>query len=238
MAYTYPGQAFDHTLQALKGWYQEYSLDAEVKFSSSVNIASTGLPATPGLVVHAVSWESNSNPYGGSMTGPKNIVVEMGCGAAHGVPMFLWSRPTDPDVYNPGTPTGVPPYGTTAYPADFYPVLPAIVNGSNSGQLMNALVALGGYELETTEYDHDQTYTAGNGLRSVTSNTDANAGRVTNQRGTTAAYNSAGATQPVGSANGLTAWDTIVGWVSRGEYVNSYKREALAFYSDYLPGTR
>jgi hypothetical protein len=235
MPYTYPGQAFHHTLQALKGWYQEYALDVEVKLSSNVNIGSTGTPAVPGLVLHAVSYANNSDPYGGTMTGPKNVVCEMGCGAADGVPLFLYSRPTDPDVYNPGVVSGSAA-GTADMPADFYPVFPGIADSSGTGQLMNAFVALGGYELETTEFDTDQTYTAGNGLRAVTSNTDADAGKVTNQRGATVAFNSDGATQ-YGDPT-LSAWDTIVGFVSRGEYVNSYKRPALAFYSAFIPGTR
>jgi hypothetical protein len=230
------GQAFDHTLFALKGWYQEYALDVELKFSSNVNIGGVGTPGTPGLVCHAVSFSSNSDPYGGTMTGPKNVVAELGCGAGHGVPLFLYSNPTDPDVYNPGVVAGDPAYGTASRPADFYPVFPGIADASGTGQNMNAFVATGGYELESTEYDHDQTYTAGNGLRAVTSNTDANGGKITNQRGTTAAFNSAGATQ-YGDPT-LSAWDTIVGFVSRGEFVNSNKREALAFYTAFIPGTR
>lgn len=236
MAYSYPGQAFYNTLTALKGWYRETALDVECVFSSNVNIGGVGTPGTAGLCIHAVSFTTNSDPYGGTMTGPKNVVAEMGCGANHGVPFFLWTPPTDPDVYNPGTPTGVVPYGTTTNPADFYPVFPGIATSSGTGQNMNALVALGAYELETTEYDKDQTYTAGNGLRAVTSNTDENAGKLTNQAGATAPFNSSGAT--VFGNPAVAAWDTIVGFVSRGEYINSYKREALAFYPGYWPGTR
>ena len=70
----------------------------------------------------------------------------------------------------------------------------------------------------------------------VTSNTDANGGRLTNQRATTAAYNSAGLTQ-FGDPT-LSAWDTIVGIVSRASYVTGNKKAGIAFWSVYLPGTR
>ncbi len=233
MPYVYPGQAFDHTLQALKGWYRETALDAEVALSSNVNIGGNATPATAGLVVHGTDLTNNSDAYGSPMTGPKSFVVEMGCGPAHGMPMYLMSRPTDPDVYNPGTVAGDPVYGTANRPADFFPVFPAIQN-----QKLNALIASGAYELETTEYDTAQTYATGQPLRAVTSNTDANAGKLTNQRGTTAAFNSAGVVQFVGNTATVTAWDTIVGMVSRGTYVNSYQRPALAFYSWFVPGNR
>jgi len=236
MAYSYPGQAFYHTLTALKGWYKQSALDAEVALSSNVNIGSNNSPAVQGLVVHSTSWTANSDPYGGTMNGPGTLVVEMGCGSGHGPAMYLWTPPTDPDAYNPGVPAGVAAGGTTDNVADYFPVFPPIGSPSTFVPNLTALVSLGGYEVETTEYDTAQTFLSGQGLRSVTSNTDADAGKVTNQRGTTAAFNSAGVCQ-FGDPT-LSAWDTIVGFVSRGTYVNANKRNALAYWTAFIPGTR
>ena len=231
-AYTYPGQAFDHTLQTLKGWYRESSLDAEVAISSNVNINSTNEPVYPGMVVHPVSVNAAIAPYGtGGGTGPGTFVVEMGCGTGMGMPMWLWSGANDPDVSNPGVIPGDPVYGTTARPPQFISVLPRVTN-----QNLVALVSSGGYEVETTEYDSAQTYAPGEGLRTVTSNTNANAGRVTNQRASSVGFVSTGATQygdPTASAA-----DTIVGIVSRGEYTNPNLVTSLACWTWYIPGTR
>jgi hypothetical protein len=239
MSYVYPGQAFDHTLTPLKGWYRESALDAEVALSSNVNIGSAAIPATAGICVHATDHGARSpyEVYGGAMTGPQTLIVELGCGPTHGMPMFLWTNSTDPDVYNPGVISGVPAYGNTTYPADFYSVFPPIA-GSTVPTNLVALVASGGYELETTEYDADQTYASGQPLRAVTSNTDTNGGRLTNQKGTTAAYNSAGVVQFVGNTATVTNWDTIVGWVSRETYTNANRRTSLAFWPDLVPGNR
>ncbi len=229
--YSNPGQAFHHTLKPLKGWYEDSGIDAAGKLTSDVNIGGTNEPAQRGLIVHCDGLQTVSDPYGGTMTGPQLFNFEMGCGAAHGVPLVLWTPPTDPDVYNPGVPDGTPVYGTTTEIAEWGSAMPSIDGGN-----LVALVLTGAYELETTEFDTDQTYLVGQGLRCVTSNTDANAGKLTNQRGTTAAFNSAGLT--IFGDPSVAAWDTIIGFVSRGKYVNSNRRSALAFYAAFYPGTR
>lgn len=229
MPYTFPGQAYDRTLTALKGWYKEMALDAEVIIGANVNINSNGTPATPGLVVHCVSFNAAISPYGETIDGPGTFVCEMG--ANKQMPIFLWSSPTDPDVSNPGVPAGTPAYGNTAYPDPYISTLPRTTN-----QHLVGLVATGGYEVESTEYDPDQTYAANDGLRTVTSNTDANAGKVTNQAGATPPFNSSGAA--VYGNPAVAAWDTIVGIVSRGEYTNANRRPVLAYWTVYLPGTR
>ncbi len=147
------------------------------------------------------------------------------------MPMWLWPGSTDPDVYNPGVPPGISAAGTTSYIADFIAVMPPAAGGN-----MPALVASGGYELETTEFDTDQTFTPGNGLRAVTSNTNANAGKLTNQGATSAAFTSS-TTLLYGDPT-LSAWDTIVGFVSRGSYVNANRKHSLGFYPTLIPGTR
>lgn len=234
MPYTYPGQAFDHTLGALKGWSQDGCLDTEVVLSSNINLGSAHNPIVSGLCVHAESLQSVTDVYGAAFV-HKSPVVEMGCGPGDGVPMFLWPNAFDPDVSNPGTIAGDPVYGTTDRPPDFISTMPKpAVAGADSF----ALVALGGYELETTEYDTDQTYSVGQPLRAVTSNTDANGGKLTNQRGTSAAFNSDGVVQYVGNSSTVTTWDTIVGWISRGEAQNANRRSLIAFYPDFVPGNR
>lgn len=236
MPYTYPGQAFDNTMTPLKGWYRETALDVEVAIGSNVNIGSNATPPTQGLCVHAVDRNTNPDPYGGSVSGPGTVVVEMGCaGATHGPPIFLWTPSTDPDAYNPGVPSGTPAYGTTSYPPDFLSVFPP-VSGSTMPINLVGLVGIGAYELETTQFDTAQTYAAGQPLRAVTSNTNANAGKLTNQGATSAAFTSA--TAFLAGDPTASAWDTIVGFVSRESYTNANRRSALAFWSHFIPGTR
>lgn len=224
--YVYPGQAYAHTLTALKGWYEYGALDVEIAIGSNVNIGSVGTPPASGLVLHGVSVNANTDFYGGQINGPGTVVAEMGCGAVHGLPYYLWPGANDPDVSNPGVPPGVAVYGDTTYgPPDQVPALPSATN-----QNMVALVATGGYELETTEFDTAQTYTPGLYLRAVTSNTLANAGKITNQRGATVNFNSDGAV--------VLGTDTVVGIVSRGTYVNANRKSALSFHSFFYPGTR
>ena len=168
----YPGQGFLHTLVPLKGWYRESALDAAGYLTSDVNINSDNSPAVSGLVVHGEDIVTRTDPYSGLTTGgPGTLGFEMGCGPGDGVPMTLWSGPGEPDVSNPGVIPGVANAGSTDYPPDFGTVLPRMTN-----QNLVALVHTGAYEIETTEVDADQTYTGGQALRAVTSNTNANAG--------------------------------------------------------------
>lgn len=225
--YTYPGQSYAHTLTALKGWYRETALDAEVKPTTNVNIGSAGLPLQSGLTVHAVGVGTYTDPYGGAISGPSTFTVEMGCGSDQGLPIFLWSGSNEPDITNPGVPAGTSAFGDSTYgPPDFGAVFP----GQTGTENMAALVGSGAYELETTEFDTDQTYAPGQYLRTVTSNTSANAGKVTNQRATTSAFGSDGLIVP--------GTDTVVGIVSRGKYVNANRKNALAFWCWFVRGTR
>lgn len=87
--------------------------------------------------------------------------------------------------------------------------------------VMNALVATGAYELETTEFDTAQTYTPNDHLTAVLSNSASNGGSLTNQ--------SLGTLYGSGMVN-------RVGVVSRGKRTNSYGKTVLAFWPVYLPG--
>lgn len=231
--YSNPGQAFHHTLKPLKGWYEDSGIDAAGKLTSDVNIGGTAEPAQRGMIVHAPDLQTVTDPYGGTTTGPQLFGFEMGWNLAKGLPMVLWTPQTDPDVYNPGVPDGTVAYGTTTEIAEWGSVLPGIDGGN-----LVALVLSGAYELETTEFDTAQTYASGQALRAVTSNTDAAAGKITNQRGATTGFNSDGVVQYVANTATVSSWDSIIGFVSRGKYVNSNRRSALAFYAYPIPGNR
>lgn len=219
MPWTYPGQMFDHTLTGLKGWPRPHAVDVDGTLSGSVNIGGIGTPPLSGQVVHVSALGSGVGPNG---NGPGMPVFEMGANLTK-MAIFLWPNYSDFDVQNPGVPAGVGLGGTSANPPAWVPIRP-------TGKLVG-LVATGAYELESTEFDTAQTYAANQLLRAVTSNTDANAGKLTNQN--------ASAGQPFGSPGLNVAYtDSTVGVVSRGKYTNANGKSALAFWPVYLPGTR
>jgi len=118
--------------------------------------------------------------------------------SATGIAVFLLNGSTDADVANPGTTAG----GVFMHQA----VAPT---GKLSG-----VVATGGYEISTTEFDKDQTYTPGQLLTSPTSG--GNAGKLTNQS----------AVQYV---------NPVCGVVSSGETKNHNGIDSLSFWSVWLP---
>ena len=186
-------------------WPRPTALDFNAALSSNVNINSTGLPPQSGMVVH-----NTANGF------------EMGANLTQ-MPIFLWPGYADFDVTNPGVPAGTALGGTTTNLPAWVPIRP-------TGKLAG-LVAVGAYELETTEFDTAQTYAINDLLRAVTSNTDVNAGKLTNQD----ASGGAG----FATSSKLTVYtDTAVGVVSRGTYTNSFGKQVLAFWPVYLPGTR
>lgn len=227
-AYTYPGQAYAHTLTALKGWYRESALDAECKLTPNVNLNSTGNPVVSGLVAHSVGVNANADPYGGVVNGPGTFQIEMGCGTDMGLPLWLWPGQNEPDISNPGVPAGTSAAGDATYgPPDFLSVFP----GQTGNENMPALVSSGGYEVETTEFDTTQTYLVNQYLRTVTSNTDINGGKVTNQ-------NASGGAPFASPGLVVVGTDTIVGIVSRGKYVNANRKSGLALWTWFIRGTR
>jgi len=202
---------FDRTLTPLKGWPSPTALDFDAVLSPNVNIGGVATPPSSGQCVHytASGFEMGAN------------IKKM--------PMFLWPSAGDFDVANQGVPAGVALGGTTQYPPAWVPIRP-------TGKL-NALVATGAYELETTEFDTNQTYAPNDWLRAVTSNSDANAGKLTNQN----ASGGQGFGSPglcVWGDPGVATWDSIVGVVSRGAYTNANGRQVLAFWPVYMPGNR
>ena len=128
------------------------------------------------------------------------------------MPLFVRSGSRDLDVSNPGT-TGAGGFVHKAI--------------SNTG-VMNTLVATGGYELESTEFDTAPAspYAPNQLLTAKTANTTAATGGVlSNDR------NGAG-----GSAGAVRAYtDPACGVVSRGQFTNEHGQSVLAFWSVYLP---
>lgn len=124
----------------------------------------------------------------------------LGVGTAAVMPMFTFQGSNDPDVSNyggdPATQKGV-----------WIPISP-------TGQLMS-LVAVGAYELVSTNYDDTQPYPPNTHLTSPL----VAAGAV-----------AAGMLTP-----GTIGAETIVGVVSRGVVDNGYGTDALAFWPYYLP---
>lgn len=219
---SYPGQMFDHTLDGLKGWPSPTAVDISGTISSNVNINSTGEDVRAGMCVHVASVTAGS---------PPEPVFEMGANVTK-MPIFLWVGTDGYDVSNPGVPAGVALGGTGGVlgtPGSG--TVPAWIPIRPTGRV-NGLVAIGGYELETTEFDTDQSYSPNDPLRAVTSNTNADAGKLSNKGNT-------GAGNPGFTASAFTVYtDSVVGVVSRGAYVNKHGKQALAFWPVYLPGSR
>lgn len=177
-------QMWQHSLDAVKGWFDMSSLDFCAKMSSSVTIT-----AYAGRVVHL-------NDDG---------EFEMGCTGDQMAIFLLWNS-NQPSVSNASANNHWFPIGPT---------------GTNTG-----LVATGAYELETTEYDTDQTYLPNQPLRAVASNTNqTTGGRLTNQ----GVVRRASATPQLATA--------ICGIVSREPRKRqSDREEVLSFWPVYEPG--
>lgn len=126
--------------------------------------------------------------------------------------IFLLQADTDFDVSNPGT----TPAGNFMHQA----IAPA---GNMSG-----LVATGGYELESTEFDTtpDTAYAPNQLLTALANNTtQATGGVLSNDRA--GAGGSSGAVRQYQEA--------ACGVVSRGQFKNEHNVEVLAFWPIYLP---
>ena len=227
MAYSYLGQMFERAMNALKGWPTDRPLDIHGTLSSNVNIGGTGEPVVSGMCVHIASATTmTAGPNG--ITGPASLQFEMGA-STNKMPLFLWPSANDFDVANPGVPAGVALGGTTTNKPGWVPIQPSGV--------LSALVAKGPDELETTEFDTDQTYAVNDFLRAVTHNTNANAGKLTNQDAS-GGVGFATASKCVWGDPGVANWESVVGRVSRGVYVNAHGTRVLAFWPESLPGTR
>ena len=216
----YLGQMFDHTLDILKG-KSPNQLDIVGSIDAAVNIGSVGTPPPAGSCMHISSVTAVTNS-------PSTPVFAMGANL-NMMPLFLLQNADDFDVSNPGVVAGVALGGDSTHKPAWVPIMP-------TGNV-NCLVAKGAIEISVTEFDTAQTYAANDFLRAVTSNTDANAGKLTNQ--------DASGGQPFANASkavwGLPAsahWESVVGRVSRGVYTNYNGKSVLAFWPESLPGSR
>lgn len=125
------------------------------------------------------------------------------------MPLFLFQGVNEYDVNN-------------ASSDQWVPVTP-------SGAI-TCLVAKGAVELETTEYVPSLTYAPNELLRSPTGNSSG-AEALTNGRPTTSSSG-------VLRNDSVTLYTTaVVGVVSRGVFTNYNKKQMLAFWPVYLPGT-
>lgn len=126
------------------------------------------------------------------------------------MPHFLWQGKEDPDVYN----NGVSPVTATRH----------WIGISPTGK-MRGLVATGGYEMQTTEYDKTKTYTPNQVLKS-----DAN-GKLTNDS----------VTLYTNLVVGVTSWmenqDNQASPATGPAGENAHGVNVLTFYSVYLPGS-
>ena len=127
-----------------------------------------------------------------------------GCSGAGDMPMFLWTGSTDFDAKNDGN-------------NDWWAMNP-------SGDL-TALVATGGYEIATTEFDTGTgSYAPGALLMSPTeavvgSGYETQAGKLYRLK-----------TYQGGGNGAVAGTDKVVGTVSRGRYVNHNNKAVLAFW--------
>lgn len=135
--------------------------------------------------------------------------IRLGGGAAIAPPLFLFNGNADPGVRN----TGVSPTSGRTY---WKSVMP-------SGAIM-ALVGLGAYELQTTEFDQAQTYVPNTALTA-----NVTTGVVTNQ----------GAVKYTNWICGIASWAmrsrTIDAAPTGPEGVNAYQIPVLQFYTYFLP---
>lgn len=186
-----PRQMTTHTLEGIKGWPNNlHAVDFAAKLSANVTID----PVFAGRVVHlnaAFEYEM----------GLPNVDL------AGNMAIFIFQNSDDPDVANPGGITG----SESDEPGGFIAIAPA-------GAIMG-LVAIGGYELESTEFEPEaslgSTYEPGDTLTATPDNADpVTGGRIT--KGTAYAV-------------------PLCGVVSRGVFTNSHFKEALAFWPVFLP---
>jgi hypothetical protein len=178
---------WENTLTPVKGWFDESSLDKRAKLNATILTSATAVPSGRVAVLDSVGQFVIAGYSGtGGVVSPTR---EM--------PIFLWQGTKDTDVQNNGVPTGgAYSIATAAY---WYGLSPT--------GYMSGLVATGGYELQTTEFEPvaDAGTYVSNDLLSITkSATLASAGKLTRRL-----YTAADTVSGYPTAYGSTSW--IVG---------------------------
>jgi hypothetical protein len=119
---------FESSLDAVKGWFHLAALDKTAPLDPTELENLTTVPA--GRVAH-IEEDAAGAP-----------MFVLGGGGTQ-MPIFLWNGSDDADVTNDGvSPTTDVTHWVAISPAGY----------------MNGLVATGGYELQTTEFDSEQNY--------------------------------------------------------------------------------
>lgn len=152
-------------------------------------------------------------PYSGRVA-HVNSVMQFELGAKRGqMACFLIPGANDYDVQN-------------VNPGGAYGWNPVAPNGH-----MSALVAIGGYEIESTEYDATATYAINDLLHSPTEDQITGA----DKSGAGLLYNHAN--WPGGSTSLIAVGtNSVCGVVSRGARVNALRQNVLTFWPVWYPG--
>lgn len=149
-------QMYEHALNPVSGFDPLYAIYKYAPLSDDVLNAVDAVPA--GRVAYLDVAGEFQLADGG------NIVAQGGTQPNSAMPLYLWQGSHDPDVLNDGT---SPATGRIHW------------FGVNPHGVMAGLVATGGYELQTTEFDADQDYLP-NELLTCDEDADGVAGRLTN----------------------------------------------------------
>ncbi len=211
-------QMYEYALNPVKGWYALSALDKQAPLHPTLLASLTTVPAGRVMVLNS-SGQFVLAGYTG--TG--------GCAAPeHEMPIYMWQGSGDFDVSNLNT---SPATGINHW-----------VGCSPTGT-MSGLVATGGYEIQTTEFDDDQDY-ACNDLLTVTTSADINeAGLLTNDSVTQYV------TWICGICSSHTNWATeMPQYAAGGTYGavkpssgpvghNAHRIAVLSFWSYFLPAS-
>ena len=183
-----PRSILAHVLNPLKGWPSQSALDFSAKMSS------TALAAADPVFAGRCGYLDANGEY--ALGCPDAV----GSGKIH-MPIFFFSNSDDPDVQNDG--------GVSGTALDDPEGWAGVLRGNTLG-----LVATGGYELETTEFNTGQSYAPGDALQAATADDGV-------------------------LKKGTPYTDPIVGIVSRGvKYLGQLpNRQTLAFWPIVLPAT-
>jgi hypothetical protein len=188
-----PRQMFDHALDAIKGYWHEYALDIQGRIHNDQK----NWPVFAGAVLHIADIIPDSNTStrvqvvfkaGTPKSGNDGV---MGC--------FVWQNLNDFDVVNDG--------------GDVWKgIIPSDVG------VLNCLVAKGAYELQTTEYETNDTFTPNKKLYG--------------HPGDAVTGNKAGVLTTASSVNSVNL--SVCGVVSQGVTTNYNDVNVLTFWPVYL----
>jgi len=187
---------FEQALDALKGWFHLAALDKSAKLDATLLASATVTPAGRVAVINDVG----------------EFVLDrtsLSTNELTAMPIFLWNGSDHPDVYNDGT-------SSVTGTVHWYGISPT--------GIMSGLVATGGYELQTTEFDDTQTYLPNDLLTAATTGILTNA-----------------------SVTAFTTWICgVASWHVQGDNqaaaatspvgTNAHGVTTLSFWSYFLPG--